>query len=1318
MEDRLRRIFWILITPTVIFILLATAFNYFLWPRISNLIKSEIQRITENETDIPVVVKVTDVELRWLRPSLVLNKVNVVPKKDFEKILTSTDVDEVRIQVDPFQIILGRLTLSALTIEGVKSDLNIDPLLDGPSQAHELPLDKMFKQLSQVPIDRLFLERINLNLISKNFGGQLALKDSNFGLLIQNKKLQLRTSIKEAEMDYKKYGKGKLGIETLLQLTPRTLKILQLQTSLNKNSINIEGQLDNFHRVQLHPKGNLNIKTNIDLLDLIDQIKNINPNWKLPPIAGVVQSNGQIKIDSLDDLTGQFQFYTRDVKVQEFEIGNAQLIGEFKNKSLSINKIEALHPAGKLTLKKTDLELTQAFKFSTDVETDNLDLQKLFQSLKLKKVPVELLLQVHLPCSGQLSPFVANCEGSVTGKNLHVNGKPNFTGKPIIKVDEIQGKGSVQIDLKQVKYSAAVKIANNEGQTDGVIVYDEGFKINYKTPELSFDNLKSLADLNIHGLTSIEGSTEGNSEAATFNMKLNARTFEFENYQLGNFTTVLSYADGHLYFKDIEGLMSRSSFQGQLDIHLREDQIMGQLDFPRTDLSDIAWIFDHVYQFPVAVRGAGQARMRFEGPLNFWKLNYKLESHFQNGLIGTESFTKANFNVNAIDGNIKSDLVELYKNNSTFKINGQISSAQKLKLTGVGERLKLDESELINGINKNIFGFLNVKAELTGSIPEPKLNLVGNITETVLEEQEVPDSQFKIAIDRQSLSVKSQLFGDKISGDILWPFKVGNSPLKIDIKTEDWNFTQILALFDASFLQNEYQSQLTSDINIISETGDPYKASGKIKLNNIFLKRGPLVLQNSGPVEVLANNGKLNLKNFNLQGQDNFIQLTGNDFTLNQLDMQLKGSVELRLMHMFLPFLEDLGGPAKGTASITGTILKPQLLGNAELNGAFVKLKGFPHPMDNINSDILFSHSKVLIQNIKAQLAGGAITGSGEIQIQGWRDFPANIKIKAEGVNLLIPEKVKSSGNAELNFTGNWFPFLLSGTYNVTSALFEKEFSDDANTFGTTRQSNYLPKVLKENSFDPVMLDIQIVLQRSAEVKNSQVDGTVNGQLQVKGSPDKLVILGKSTIEKNTKLVFRDKIFELQTGSVNFNNQAEINPELYIAAQARVDEYDVNLLIQGLAKSPSIRLSSLPPLPESEIISLLALGVTSQRLEKNLQSKDQAEKAALDVGGSLISSKINRTLQDSLGVVLQISSVYDTTKNISVPKAILTKKINKKLEASVSRAASTTDAKLQYLINQNLSTNLSGEFREADTGTQRETESILGLDLVYKKGFK
>lgn len=1260
--------------------------------------------------------------MKWIWPTVILKNVSVQPKKDIEKLLSPTEVSEVRLQIDPFQILLGRFILSALTIEGIKTDINLDPLLNTPSRPQEIPLDEIFKKLSQVPIDRLFLEKVNLTLHSENLGGQLSLKESSLGLLLQSRRLQVRTSVKQAEMDFKKYGKGSLGIEALLQLTPKTLKILQFETSLNKNKINIEGQLDNFQRIQLHPKASLDFKTSLNLSDLVTQIKSINPTWKLPPVEGEVHSQGQIKIDTFDQLSGQFQLHTKDVKVQAFEIGNAQLSGEFKNRSLLMNKIEALHPAGRVVLKKSDLELTREFKFKTEIEIASLELQKLFQTLRLKDVPVMMSLQGHLPCSGQLDPFMANCDGEIRGKDLHVNSKGNFSGKPIVKIEEMNAKGNLQIDLKQVKYKADVKVLDTVGQSDGVIIYDQGFKINYKTPELHFKNIQNLGSLAMTGTTSVDGSTEGNAYAATFSMKLKAHDYVFEDYQLGDFSTELSYKEGHLYLKEIEGVLSRSTFQGLLDINFHKNEILGQLDFPRTDLSDIAWIFEKPFPFPVAVQGGGQARLRFEGPLNFWKLNYKLESNFKNGKIGTESFSRFNFNASALDGNIKTDLVELHKNNSVLRVSGQISSSQKLKLAGTGDRLKLEESELVNGINSNIFGFLDFKAELLGSISDPHLDIQGRITDTVIDEQEAPESQFKLKMDRQAIEVKSQLFGDRINSEIQWPFKIGNVPLKVDVKTRDWNFTQVLSLFDASFLQNEYQSQLSSEINFYSENGDIYKSTGRMKLVNVFLKRGPLTLQNSGLIELTATNGKMNLKNFSLKGQDNFVQLSGEDFTLDQLNVQLKANVELRLLHMFLPFLEDIGGPATGTASITGPITKPQLLGNAQLQDVFIKFKGFPHPIDKINTEILFSHSKVLVQDLKAQLAGGTVSGAGDVQIQGWQDFPTNLKLKAEGVNLNIPEKVRSSGNADLTFSGNWFPFLLSGTYNVTSAIVEKEFGEDGVNLGLTRQSNYLPKALKENSFEPILVDLQVILQRGAEIKNSQMEGSVSGQLQVKGPPHNPILLGKINVEKNTKLVFKDKIFELQSGNVNFTNPTEINPELYISAQTRLDEYDINLVIQGVAKTPNIRLTSMPPLPEPEIISLLALGVTSQRLEKNVQSREQATQAGLELGAAVLSkTQINRTLQDRLGVVLQFSSTFDTTKNITVPKAIISKKLSKKVEVSVSRTfrdTSTQEAKLQYLINPNFSANISGEFKEADTGTQKASESILGLDLIYKRGFK
>jgi translocation and assembly module TamB len=115
--------------------------------------------------------------------------------------------------------------------------------------------------------------------------------------------------------------------------------------------------------------------------------------------------------------------------------------------------------------------------------------------------------------------------------------------------------------------------------------------------------------------------------------------------------------------------------------------------------------------------------------------------------------------------------------------------------------------------------------------------------------------------------------------------------------------------------------------------------------------------------------------------------------------------------------------------------------------------------------------------------------------------------------------------------------------------------------------------------------------------------------------------------------------------------------------------------------------------------------------------------------GSAIFSQnpLNQKIKKRLDVNLQLSSSYDSTKNIVIPKITATRKLSEKVSASVSRTVgteeTTAEVKLQYLINQNVSAIGSYENKEEGTETgisagENEKKSILGLDLEYKREFK
>jgi translocation and assembly module TamB len=360
-------------------------------------------------------------------------------------------------------------------------------------------------------------------------------------------------------------------------------------------------------------------------------------------------------------------------------------------------------------------------------------------------------------------------------------------------------------------------------------------------------------------------------------------------------------------------------------------------------------------------------------------------------------------------------------------------------------------------------------------------------------------------------------------------------------------------------------------------------------------------------------------------------------------------------------------------------------------------------------------------------MAGGVATADGNITLKEFHDIPTSIRVNLENVSLNVPDKVRTTGSADLILSGKWFPFLMSGTYRVSNGIFEREFTEETGNGSTSRQSVYLPKILRQSAFEPLIFDIQILFERSFLVKNSMVEGAMQGNLQVKGSLSNPILLGRLQADKSTKLTFKDKVFNVQNGTIQFNSLDEINPELYVSATSRISDYDINLLAQGPAKNlRDIRLTSVPPLSEQDIVSLLALGVTSTRMDQAVGSREQAAQTGYELGFAIFSQTVNKQFQDRLGLNVQFTSSFDSTRNISVPKMTVSRKISNKVNASLSRSLGSeqsNEMKLQYLINQNVSA--IGSYQDTSNPSSQGLATgeasrlnIFGLDLEFKKEFK
>jgi translocation and assembly module TamB len=750
-------------------------------------------------------------------------------------------------------------------------------------------------------------------------------------------------------------------------------------------------------------------------------------------------------------------------------------------------------------------------------------------------------------------------------------------------------------------------------------------------------------------------------------------------------------------------------------------------EIQKFEIQELLSVFRRIFTLPIDFSGFGKAQFHVEGPLQLGKLSYQLNTSIQQGVIAGESFDSLQVQLQSQAGEMKIQNALLMKGRKQVRAEGLSHPDGSIDILMNGKGLALEESENISKLGTQISGLLDVQTKLQGHILSPDISLSASIHQLIVDEQEFDPSKMELEITKKSLSGTTNLFADQLQSKFMIPLQ-DDLPFELNLKAKNWNYTTLLALIGGGSLLKEYQASLTGDLELNSSRGGLWVASGKGQIRDLLLQRGNLKLRNNQPMDFTMNDGSISLANFRIGDERTFVEVQGKNISKENLNLRIESQAQLRLFQIFVPFLEELNGSSSIAAEVSGPLLKPEVLGNAEIRDSFIKIKGFPHAFEKIESDIQFSQSKVFINSVTGNLAGGSLQGEGAMMIEGPQNLPTSIKATLKNVSLNVPDQVRTSGNAELTFTGNWFPFQLAGTYHVQGGAMTKELTEDS-AVNNLKQSSYLPKIILQGAFEPILLDLNIIIEKPLTIKNSLVEGNVSGSIQVKGTPNQPLLGGQVRTEKGTKAIFRDKVFDIQTGSVQFTQEADINPRLYVEARSRIDEYDINMLIQGNAKNPAIKLSSLPPLSDQDIISLIALGVKSQTLERQVQAGNKAKEDTMQgvALGVFTQTGPLKKLQETAGVQLQFSTSYDDTRNVSVQRVTLSKKLTDRVRASATQTSASSSSSNEYSLQYNLTENLSAIGRYEDrrynensssVDANRESQSILGLDLEFKREFR
>jgi translocation and assembly module TamB len=129
------------------------------------------------------------------------------------------------------------------------------------------------------------------------------------------------------------------------------------------------------------------------------------------------------------------------------------------------------------------------------------------------------------------------------------------------------------------------------------------------------------------------------------------------------------------------------------------------------------------------------------------------------------------------------------------------------------------------------------------------------------------------------------------------------------------------------------------------------------------------------------------------------------------------------------------------------------------------------------------------------------------------------------------------------------------------------------------------------------------------------------------------VLLGRVNVLEGDITIAGTK-YHIDRGDVSFNNPTRIEPVLNVEATARIRDYDVSLGVHGVPPD-HLRSSyrSDPPLPESDVIALLALGRTNEESRLSPQpTQNYTETTSNAILGEALNETVSNRAQKLFGL--------------------------------------------------------------------------------------
>lgn len=316
-----------------------------------------------------------------------------------------------------------------------------------------------------------------------------------------------------------------------------------------------------------------------------------------------------------------------------------------------------------------------------------------------------------------------------------------------------------------------------------------------------------------------------------------------------------------------------------------------------------------------------------------------------------------------------------------------------------------------------------------------------------------------------------------------------------------------------------------------------------------------------------------------------------------------------------LPAAEKVSGIVTGNLVLAGTFGKPTVAGAIELTRGGLRLKNQAVPaIEDVAVSVDFTRERVVLKSLTGSVAGGRMQGGGTLAVADGKFGEVDLRFRGDHLLLRRDDLLILRASADLRLQGLWQQAKLSGTVGAVDSIFYRDI--ELLPIGmpfTTPQAAALPKI--DTPRIPVGalgepyrnwgLDLRVRSETPLLIRGNFATGQIDGLVHLGGSLGNPLPVGSVSL-KNFRAALPFSTLSVRSGTATFSPATGFDPILEIRGTAEPRPYQVAVYAYGRASNPELVLTSNPPLPDREIMTLLATGTTSTGLENPQAASSRA----------------------------------------------------------------------------------------------------------------